>query len=937
MSIPDAWRQVTKRVRRSLRVRVLCSLVAVATLLSVSAGVLVWWRVHTQLSATEYERAQQRATALLHGTQTVREQETLQRLVYQMAAERDVEHVIVAAGEPLRIVAASRGAWLGRLAVDISQEGIATALLSGGDGGTTYSRHHMRAVKRFVMNSYNGALPVPAVVLVDSDFTVAAARIETQATRMALLTFLFLVTLGIITHVLLKRLILDRLEAVQQALARRVSGDLAARVHWSGEDEVADLAREVNQAFDAANDARTAAQLRQEELERSVAALAASEARFQTLLESLPHHVWTARGDGRCDYHNARGLEYLGVTLEELQRNGGWSFIHPDDRADAQAAWQSAIEMGGEFRIDYRLKRADGVYRWFHSNAVPLKDEAGAITKWFGTDSDITERRREEEQLRQSQKLEAIGQLTGGLAHDFNNLLGIVVGNLDLMGTRLPDDERLHSQHRTALNAALRGAEVTRGLLAVARRQPLEPKPHDLNALLEEMLPLLRAAVGSAVALRTQWSPARPCARLDPAGLSNVALNLLINARDALAGNSGERLITMRTHASCITRDSRSALTPGWYAVLEVIDNGCGMTDAVRSHAFEPFFTTKERGKGTGLGLSMVHGYAEQLGGTAEIESTAGAGTIVRIYLPMQTPAPDAQAAEEARLAALDHYQILDTPPEAAFDALTDEAARMCAAPIALISLVDSRRQWFKARTGLSATQTPREDAFCAYAIQHPHEIFLVPDARKDPRFCGNPLVLNPPHVCFYAGVPLVDTRGHALGTLCVIDHVPRELDAAQLGQLERLAQRAVRLIEQRGPGASAEPPPAPAPAVLRVLVVDDEPGLCDVACDWLEALGYVAIGVHSAVSARARLAEEHFDVLFTDVVMPGSLDGLALAREAIERQPGLRVLLTSGYAQSLLEPGTLPGRLLNKPYRKNDLNRALLELLHPHGERVTR
>ena len=246
--------------------------------------------------------------------------------------------------------------------------------------------------------------------------------------------------------------------------------------------------------------------------------------------------------------------------------------------------------------------------------------------------------------MRQSQKLEAIGQLTGGLAHDFNNLLGVVVGNLDLMGEGLPQDERFRRCHRSALEAALRGAEVTRSLLAVARRQPLKVEEHDLNGLVAEMLPLVRSSVGSAVTVRSQLWAGELRARVDAAGLSNALLNLVINARDAMKEQPGEKRLVLRTRLQRLEEGVDEQLKAGHYAVVEVEDSGPGMSKEVGERAFEPFFTTKEVGKGTGLGLSMVRGFAEQLGGTVRLESVLGQGTTVRLYLPMAASQMEALA-----------------------------------------------------------------------------------------------------------------------------------------------------------------------------------------------------------------------------------------------------------------------------------------------------
>jgi PAS domain S-box-containing protein len=633
---------------------------------------------------------------------------------------------------------------------------------------------------------------------------------------------------------------------------------------------------------------------------------------------------------GTRSYREKKSLQ----TLFEL--------VHEEDRASVVGEFtQCRNGLAQDMFLEYRVRRDDGTWCWIASRGKVIRpDERGRALVIAGVNIDITERKSVESKLRESQKLEAIGLLTGGLAHDFNNLLGIVVGNLDEIGERLPQgDARLRHQHRAALEAALRGAEVTRALLAVARRQPLELGTYDVNVLLAEFVPLARSSAGSAVTVRSDLAAGELRARVDAAGLSNVILNLVINARDAMQDAPGEHQITLRTRRVRIAPGADEALTPGGYALLEVADTGAGMSEQIRAQAFEPFFTTKERGHGTGLGLAMVHGYATQLGGTARIQTEPGRGTTVQLYLPMDAQAAvAAEAAEALRLAALQVHAILDTAPEAQFDALVAEAARICETPIALVSLVDEHRQWFKARVGLQASQTAREQAFCAHAIVDPGGVLVVPDATRDVRFSANPLVIGEPHVGFYAAVVLHDAAGEALGTLCVIDHVPRQLNAVQLGGLAALAERVAALIRARRPPRAATDvalPPvartttAPAPAPLganqgkRVLVVDDEQALCELACDWLESLGYQTTGVHSPAAALERLAGEPFDILFTDIVMPGGMDGLALAREAKARHPHLRLVFTSGYARGLTNTPDLPGNLINKPYRKNDLAKS--------------
>ncbi len=671
-----------------------------------------------------------------------------------------------------------------------------------------------------------------------------------------------------------------------------------------------------------------------------------SELKFSAFIEALPQWAWTARLDGPLELIGRKAIEYFGQPPEKLQNDEWRDFVHPEDRANAFQVFRAARDSGDQFSVDLRLRRADGVYRWFNTTGAPMRDDDGQIIRWVGSTIDITERRSAEEQLRESQKMEAIGQLTGGLAHDFNNLLGVVVGNLDMLADELPaDDERARRHHQTALDAALRGAEVTMSLLAVARRQPLEVGNHDVTTLVREILPLLRASAGSGIQLLTQLPPGRMMARLDARGLSNVILNLVINARDAMENQPGEKRIILRLRRTVVKPESALGLAPASYVVLEVSDTGPGMSAEVRVQAFEPFFTTKPRDKGTGLGLAMVHGYAEQLGGTARIDSTQGEGTTVRVYLPLD-PTSDAQEEEEEhkRLAALRSLHVLDTPPDAAFDALVLEAARVCGTAIAVISLVDEHRQWFKSRLGLQVDETPREDAFCAHAIRNPGEIMIVSDAAADPRFAANPLVLDEPKIRFYAGVPLVDERGRAMGTLCVIDRIPLSLSEAQKDALQELADEISLMMRLKAPARDRSvrdagfEPASPLPAATedqraQILVVDDEPGMCDLACSWLRALDYQATPALGADEALRELRSRSFDVLFTDVVMPGSMDGVSLSRQARRLQPGLKVLFSSGYARNMAAEIEQIGPLLSKPYRKHHLADALKKLLQNQSQ----
>jgi signal transduction histidine kinase/CheY-like chemotaxis protein len=248
---------------------------------------------------------------------------------------------------------------------------------------------------------------------------------------------------------------------------------------------------------------------------------------------------------------------------------------------------------------------------------------------------EVAAREKAQEQLRQAQKMETIGQLTGGVAHDFNNLLMAVMGNLDLLRKRLPEDPRLHRLVDGALQGAERGASLTQRLLAFARQQDLRAVPIDLGALIQGMSNLLERSLGPRVALRLDLPEGLPPARIDANQLELAILNLAINARDAMPDGGS---IEIKVSEYQVKKDS--GLPPGTYLKLSVIDTGAGMTPEILKRAIEPFFSSKPLGKGTGLGLSMVHGLVVQLGGTLQLSSTVGKGTTVTMVLPVATTMP---------------------------------------------------------------------------------------------------------------------------------------------------------------------------------------------------------------------------------------------------------------------------------------------------------
>ena len=488
------------------------------------------------------------------------------------------------------------------------------------------------------------------------------------------------------------------------------------------------------------------------------------EAQFRSFAQSLPNHVWTAPPDGQLDWLNDRVYEYSGLSLPELVGSGWARLVHPDDLQSAALQWSQAVQSGQDYETEFRVRRADGAYRWHLVRAVAIRDSEGKLARWIGTNTDIDERKRAEAQatrdrdriwtatndlmattgkdgmlrsvnpawtrllgyeeaeliprslldltneagrvllasvieqlraggkakefelamlhkagghswvawavdavgevlymvgrnvtdqrvaeeaLRQSMKMEAVGQLTGGIAHDFNNLLQGITGSLTLI-KKLIEKGRAAEVDRfigNAMNSARRAAALTHRLLAFSRRQPLDPRAVEVNPLVMSMEDLLRRTLGERIALQMRLAEPLWLTRCDPNQLENAILNLAINSRDAMPDGG---LLVIETRNALLDSQMvvrQIGVEPGPYVCLSVTDTGIGMRPETVVRAFEPFFTTKPLGQGTGLGLSMIYGFARQSGGYAQIYSELGKGTTVKLYLPQFRGAAQAEDA----------------------------------------------------------------------------------------------------------------------------------------------------------------------------------------------------------------------------------------------------------------------------------------------------
>ncbi|MFG3502256.1 PAS domain S-box protein [Pseudomonas sp. NPDC047963] len=405
---------------------------------------------------------------------------------------------------------------------------------------------------------------------------------------------------------------------------------------------------------------------------RAESALRASEEQFRTLADNMSQFAWMADPAGRIYWYNKRWYDYTGTTLEAMRALGWRSVHHPDHHERVSASMKRAVAIGSIWEETFPLRGKSGQYRWFLARAVPIRDDFGQVTRWFGTNTDVTaqvtaeealrelndnlerrvaertrelaeinhllhlemgERERAEDTLRHAQKMEAIGQLTGGLAHDFNNMLTGVLGALDLIQRRVASGQvnDLGRYVDAAASSATRAAALTHRLLAFARRQSLDPQPVNVNLLVESMEDMLRRTMAEHIEFDTRLQESPWLAYTDAHQLENALLNLVINARDAMT--EGGKLI-IQTGSVQINTSQPDGPEPGEYVTLSVADNGSGMPPEVVAKAFDPFFTTKPIGQGTGLGLSMVYGFVKQTGGHVRIDSTPGQGTLITLFLP---------------------------------------------------------------------------------------------------------------------------------------------------------------------------------------------------------------------------------------------------------------------------------------------------------------
>ncbi len=383
-----------------------------------------------------------------------------------------------------------------------------------------------------------------------------------------------------------------------------------------------------------------------EEVE-AIESLRLSEERFRTLAETAPTGIYRMDASGSVVFANEIWRRTMALASLPVVAEVWRSAVHADDAERVGTARSDALSSGRDLREEYRVRRPDGSVRWVVDAATPERDSAGVVAGFVGTLADVTEKREIEARLEQSRRLEALGQLTGGVAHDFNNLLMIVLGNAEMLedlanrgGEIKP--ERLLKLARTILNAAERGTWLTQNLLGFARRRSVRPEKVAVNARLQDLGELLRRNLGGKISLVFDLSAERDEVMVDVTQLENAVINVALNARDAMADGGRMTIATRNLVVGVPPRPGDGDLAPGRYVAIAIADTGTGMTPEVASRAIEPFFTTKGDRQSSGMGLSLAYGVVKQAMGELRIDTAPGRGATVSLILPLLDASPPA-------------------------------------------------------------------------------------------------------------------------------------------------------------------------------------------------------------------------------------------------------------------------------------------------------
>jgi PAS domain S-box-containing protein len=688
--------------------------------------------------------------------------------------------------------------------------------------------------------------------------------------------------------------------------------------------------------------ARVNANLEMARLRRDATSeLLESEARFRNMANHAPVMMWVSDPTGSLIYLNRLWYEFTGQALDSALGAGAWDALHPEDRKQYEVSFTTANARSEPFSAECRVRRSDGVYRWALSAAAPRFSDDGEFLGYIGSIIDITHRKEAERilqeanvvlerrvaaaiaervhteaQLRQAQKMEAIGKLTGGVAHDFNNVLQVIAGNLQLLSRDVAGNLRAEQRLQTAIAATSRGSRLASQLLAFGRRQPLSPKSVNLGRLIRGIDDMLRRSLGEGVEIETVIMGGLWNTFVDTVQVENALLNLAINARDAMQAQGKLTIEAGNAFLDDTYVARHGDVAAGQYVMVAVTDTGCGIPTELLERVFEPFYTTKPEGQGTGLGLSMVYGFVKQSGGHIKIYSEVGHGTTVRIYLPRAQQPEDVETDLETGAITGGSETVLVVED--------DEDVRG--------TVVDLLSE-------LGYRVLRAKDAQSALAIVEsgvPIDLLFTDVVMPGP--LGSPELARRARERL-PNIAVLFTSGYTDNAIVHGGRLDEGVDLLSKPYSREAMARKIRYVlrnQARAQTAQAEAPILPAPALevasdasrlaARVLLVDDDAMVRFTTADMLSYLGHTVTEAGDATDALRLLSEHAFDVIVTDISLP-DLSGDELAMRALALQPGLRVIFATGY-DALPEDSdhqALAGAmLLRKPYNKERIEEAM-------------
>jgi PAS domain S-box-containing protein len=644
-----------------------------------------------------------------------------------------------------------------------------------------------------------------------------------------------------------------------------------------------------------------------DELEQRVAErtneLARSEVQFRELVSGVVDYaIYMLDIDGNIASWNAGAERIKGYSKNEAIGKHFSMFYTPEDR-EKRVPWHALTVAAtmGKYEAEAWRVRKDGQRFWASVVIDAIYDGAGMVVGFAKVTRDLTERRAIEEQLRQSQKMEAIGQLTGGVAHDFNNLLTVIVGNLETIWRHAPpEDGRLRRAIDQVTRGAQRAVTLTQQLLAFSRRQPLNPKPTDINRLVAGMSDLIRRTIGESIAVETVLAGGLWRVEIDAHQLENALLNLAVNARDAMPEGGKLTIETANAHLDEGYADRYPELDAGQYVALCVTDTGTGMSADVITRAFEPFYTTKPIGQGTGLGLSQVYGFVKQSGGHVKLYSEVGEGTTVKIYLPRMSRQVEEEEEPPFPLAPTGdkHEVVLVVEDDDDVRLFTTESLRELGFTVVQAHDAPSALKLLELRPEVQLI-------FTDVGLPGMNGAQLVAAARA----------LRP-------DIKVLFTTGYARNAIV---HQGRldpgvELITKPFTRVQ-LASRIRDVLDVPVSGGARRPV---------ALVIEDEGLVRMFIGDQLNDLGFDVIDAGSAAEGlRAARNHEQLDVAIVDRGLPDR-DGLDVVAELRTQLPSLPVIVASGYGdlpghESLLNDAHI--RFMSKPYDVDALTTALRAL----------